>query len=133
MIQKTIALVAHDNKKLEMAEWANYNKEFLKQFHLVGTQGTAKSIHNITGLTVDVMGHGPDGGDIIIAYEVLNHRIDYLFFFIDVRTPHGHEHDIQTLIRTCVLNDIPIALNRTTGDLMISALSTKACEENSKK
>jgi methylglyoxal synthase len=132
MEQKTIALVAHDNKKLEMAEWANYNKDFLKEFHLIGTQGTAKSIHNITGLNIDVAGHGPDGGDIVIAYEVLNHRVDYLFFFIDVRTPHGHEHDIQTLIRTCVLNEIPIALNRTTGDLMISSLLMRECEGKTK-
>lgn len=60
---KTIALVAHDQRKQDMMEWVNYNKEKLSKFHLVGTQGTATSINNITGLDIESLGHGPDGGD----------------------------------------------------------------------
>ncbi len=118
---KTIALVAHDNKKLELAEWVNFNKEFLKKFLLIGTYGTAQTIKNIAGLDVKVLSHGPDGGDIKIANKVLDDQIDFLVFFIDVRTPHGHEHDIQTLIRISVLKNIPIALNRKTADYIISS------------
>ena len=121
MEKKTIALVAHDSRKQDMVEWANYNKEKLSNFNLFGTQGTAKAIENISGLKVKSLGHGPDGGDTYIAYEVLQGNIDGIIFLIDVRNPQGHEHDIQTLIRTCVLKNIPIALNRKTADYIISS------------
>lgn len=121
MKKHTIALVAHDARKQDLVEWANYNKEKLSNFNLVGTEGTAKSINNITGLNVKSLGHGPDGGDIIIAHDVLKGNINKIIFLIDVRTPHSHEHDIQTLIRTCVLKNIPIALNRKTADFIISS------------
>lgn len=121
MCKKTIALVAHDSRKQDMVEWANFNKDLLAKYCLVGTSGTAKAIKNVTGLNVQVLGHGPDGGDIVIANEILKGKIDAIIFFIDVKTPHGHEHDIQTLIRTSVLNNIPIALNRTTADYFISS------------
>lgn len=58
--KKTIALVAHDSRKQDMVEWANYNKEKLSNFNLVGTKGTAKAIENISGLYVKSLGHGPD-------------------------------------------------------------------------
>lgn len=121
MEKKTIALVAHDSRKQDMVEWANYNKEKLSNFNLLGTKGTASAIENIAGLKVGSLGHGPDGGDTFIAYEVLQGNIDGIIFLIDVRNPQGHEHDIQTLIRTCVLKNIPIALNRKTADYIISS------------
>ena len=118
---KTIALVAHDDQKVNMAEWANKNKKLLGKHNLVGTEGTCKAVENVTGLKVQALGHGPNGGDIIIANEVLQNNIDILIFMIDARTPHGHEHDIQTLVRICVLKDVPIALNKRTAELMVSS------------
>jgi methylglyoxal synthase len=116
---KTIALVAHDQKKIVMAEWTNKYKEILKNHHLVGTEGTAKMIKKIANLQVEALGHGPDGGDIVVANEVLSDKIDMLIFFIDAKTPHGHEHDIQTLIRISVIKEIPLALNMNTADYLI--------------
>ncbi|MBN2829879.1 MAG: methylglyoxal synthase, partial [Candidatus Cloacimonetes bacterium] len=87
--------------------------------NLVGTQGTARNVTNITGLNVKPLGHGPDGGDIVIASHILEGNIDLIIFLIDARTPHGHEHDIQTLIRICVLRDIPIALNINTANYLL--------------
>ena len=55
---KTIALVAHDSRKQDMIEWANFNKEILKNFNLIGTEGTAKAINRITGLNVGSLGMG---------------------------------------------------------------------------
>lgn len=118
---KTIALVAHDSRKQDLVEWANFNKDKLSNFKLVGTEGTAKAISNVAGLKVDSLGHGPDGGDTYIAYEVLENKIHKIIFLIDVKNPQGHEHDIQMLIRTCVLKNIPLALNRKTADFIISS------------
>ena len=96
---KTIALVAHDKQKVNMAEWANKNKSILEKYNLVGTEGSCQTVNSVTGLKVKPLGHGPDGGDIVIANEVLQGKIDLIIFMIEVKTPHGHEHDIQTLIR----------------------------------
>ncbi|NQV38779.1 MAG: methylglyoxal synthase [Candidatus Marinimicrobia bacterium] len=122
--KKTIALIAHNSEKIALAEWASEYKSKLKKFNLVGTQGTAKAIKNITGLTINPMGHGPDGGDVVIANQVLEDNIDILIFFIDGRTPHGHEHDIQTLVRISVIKNVPLALNRATADFIISSQLT---------
>ena len=118
---KTIALVAHDKQKVNMAEWANKNKSILEKYNLVGTEGTCQTVNSVTGLNVEPLGHGPDGGDIVIANEVLQGNIDLIIFMIDVKTPHGHEHDIQTLIRICVLKNVPIALNKRSAELMFSS------------
>jgi methylglyoxal synthase len=126
---KTIALVAHDGKpKQEMIKLVNYgsNKEVLSRYRLVGTSSTAKLIGETTGLKVEPLGHGPDGGDIVIAYELLQGDLDYLFFFINVSTPQAHEHDIQMLIRAATLHDVPLALNRSSADLFMQTLDSQS-------
>ncbi len=124
MKKLTLALVAHNTQKLAMAEWANKHKEALQEYELVGTLGTSKHVSNITGLSVKPLGHGPEGGDIVIASHILEGEIDKIIFLIDVKTPHGHEHDIQTLIRICVLRNIPIALNVNTANYLIKENGT---------
>ncbi|MFA6617990.1 MAG: methylglyoxal synthase [Candidatus Neomarinimicrobiota bacterium] len=119
---KTLAIIAHDARKQDALEWAVFNKDTLAKFNLVGTKGTSEAVNNVTGLQIKALGHGPDGGDIVIASEVLQGKIDMVFFLIDARTPHGHEHDIQTLIRICVLKNIPLALNRKSADYLISSV-----------
>ena len=119
----TIGLVAHDNRKIRMLEWVNNNQELLKNYRLKGTEGTAKTVGDVTGLTVQSIGHGPEGGDIRIAYAILEKKIDILVFFIDTMNAHGHEHDVQALIRTCVTQNIPLALNVATANCIIRALS----------
>ncbi len=119
----TIALIAHDNRKMRMVEWVNQNRDILaKHCQLVATEGTAKSIRQITGLEVATKGHGPEGGDVRVAYDILEGHVDVLIFFIDTMTAHGHEHDVQTLIRICVTHNIPLALNASTADCVIRAL-----------
>ncbi len=116
---KTIALVAHDQKKQEMLMWAKENLETLKLSKLIGTSHTASLLKKVLDLEVEPFGHGPSGGDIYLAVKILNNEVDKIIFFIDPQTPQGHEHDIQTLIRTAVINNIPIALNRATANLII--------------
>lgn len=120
--KKVIGLVAHNGRKLKMVEWINRNREALKEFDLVGTEGTAKRASKVTGLEVRSLGHGPDGGDILVAHSILTGEMDILIFFVDTKTAHGHEHDIQALIRTCVTKNIPLALNAATADCLISSL-----------
>ncbi len=116
----TIALVAHDKKKHVMLEWAKENIDNLKRRKLIGTSNTAHLLKSVLDLDVEAFGHGPSGGDIYLAAKILDSQVDRVIFFIDTETPQGHEHDIQTLIRTAVINNIPIALNRATAKYIIS-------------
>ncbi len=106
---------------MDMLQWTKFNEKTLSQFKLLGTSGTARAIMANSGLNVEGLGHGPDGGDVYIAHAILERKIDKLIFFIDVKEPHGHEHDIQMLIRNAVLANIPFALNRKTADFLITS------------
>jgi methylglyoxal synthase len=116
---KTIALIAHNNRKNDLLNWIKENQQSLRNYNLIGTTNTATLINDLLDLNVAPFGHGPSGGDILLAARILQGEVQKVIFFIDVETPHGHEHDIQTLIRTAVINNIPIALNRASADLIV--------------
>lgn len=116
---KTIALIAHNNRKTDLLNWVKENHAALDGYNLIGTTNTSQLINDLLDLNVQPFGHGPSGGDILLAARILQGEVDKVIFFIDAETPHGHEHDIQTLIRTAVINNIPIALNRASADLIV--------------
>ena len=116
---ETLALVAHNEKKDELLAWVKDNLGKLKRFKLIGTSSTAELVNNILDLEVEPYGHGPQGGDILLAARILEDKVHRIIFFMDPHTPHSHEHDIQTLIRTAVSNDIPFALNPATANFLM--------------
>lgn len=116
---KTIALIAHNSRKSELLNWAKQHRDQLLTYNLIGTTNTAKLLSDVLDLNVQGFGHGPSGGDILLAARILQGEVHKVIFFIDAESPHGHEHDIQTLIRTAVINNIPIALNRASADLVV--------------
>ncbi|MHA1109537.1 MAG: methylglyoxal synthase [Promethearchaeota archaeon] len=122
MSEQKIALIAHNAKKEEICAFVLKHEEFLSKSKLIGTDGTARMIEEKTNLSVENLDHGPDGGDIRIANRVLDGEIKALFFFIDMETPFGHEVDINSLIRICVIRDVPIALNNTSAHLIVKGL-----------
>lgn len=117
--KKTIALVAHNEKKSVMLAWVKRHLDELKKHKLIGTTNTSEILNSVLDLEVEAFGHGPNGGDILLAAQILEGKVDEVIFLIDAETPHGHEHDIQTLIRTCVINNVPMALNLATADFLV--------------
>lgn len=115
----TIALIAHNSRKTDLLNWSKVHREALQKYNLIGTTNTSKLLSEMLDIEVKGFGHGPSGGDILLAAKILQGEVQMIIFFIDAETPHGHEHDIQTLIRTAVINNIPIALNRASADLLI--------------
>jgi len=88
----TIALVAHDNRKADLVEWAVFNSDELSKHHLVctGTTGTlVKEAFEKKGVTADItcMHSGPLGGDAEIAALVVQHKINLAIFLIDDLNP----------------------------------------------
>ena len=122
----TIALVAHDNRKADLVEWAVHNAELLSKHHLVctGTTGSLiKKAFDEHGIKADItcMNSGPLGGDAEIAAMVVKHQINLAVFLIDDLNPQPHEADTQMLLRQCRVHNVPIACNRYSADLMITS------------
>lgn len=126
MKKLTIALVAHDNRKADMVEWAVHNAEFLSHHSIVCTGTTGSLVRNAMeekGVEADItcMHSGPLGGDAEIAAMVVRKEIDLAVFLIDDLNPQPHEADIQMLLRQCRVHNVPIACNRYSADLMITS------------
>lgn len=121
MKQKTIALIAHDNKKHEIIQWALNNKEILSRYKLCGTGTTAKLVSDATGLEVKRYLSGPLGGDQQIGAKVAEGKIDVVIFFWDPLQTQPHDPDIKALLRIAVVYDIPIATNKLTADYIINS------------
>ena len=116
---KTIALIAHDNKKADIVNWALKNKEMLAKFELCGTGTTAKLISEATDLKVKRYLSGPLGGDQQIGAKIAEGKIDMVIFFWDPLSAQPHDPDVKALLRIAVVYDKPIATNRATADYII--------------
>ncbi len=117
---KTVALIAHDNKKDEMIDFAGQYKDVLAKYHLVATGTTGRLVAENTGLDVERMLSGPLGGDAEIAAQVAEGKIAAVFFFIDPLGKHPHDPDINTLLRICNVYNVPLATNMATAAFIIS-------------
>ena len=117
--KKTIALIAHDNKKADMVNWALKNKATLEKYDLCGTGTTARLVAEATDMTVKRYLSGPMGGDQQIGAKVAEKKIDIVIFFWDPLESQPHDPDVKALLRISVVYDIPIATNRATADYVI--------------
>lgn len=118
---KHIALVAHDGKKKEIVEWAERNKDILKQHFLCGTGTTARMIAESTGLPVRAFNSGPLGGDQQIGARIAEGNIDFIVFLWDPLESQPHDPDVKALLRIAVVYDIPIANNLATADFLLAS------------
>ncbi|HVA36183.1 MAG TPA: methylglyoxal synthase [Candidatus Dormibacteraeota bacterium] len=116
-----VALIAHDGRKEEMAQWAAFNSGTLGVCRLFATATTGRVVQQHLDMPLDLLLSGPLGGDAQVGAMIAEHRIDVIFFFWDPLMPQPHDVDVKMLLRLAVLHDIPIACNRSSADLLISS------------
>lgn len=118
---KKIALVAHDNKKRDLIEWAKFNRVLLAHHQIFATGTTGKVLEQELGLKIIRLKSGPLGGDQQIGAKIVENKVDFLIFFWDPLEPQPHDPDVKALLRMAVVWNIPIACNRASADFMISS------------
>ncbi len=117
-----IALIAHDQKKDLLVNFAIAYEYILNKHNLFATGTTGKKIMEATSLKIHRYQSGPYGGDQQIGADIANNKMDMVIFFRDPMTAQSHEPDIQALIRLCDVYMIPVATNLATGEILIKAL-----------
>jgi methylglyoxal synthase len=118
---KKIALVAHDNKKQDLVEWAKFNRDLLAHHEVFATGTTGVMLERELGFEITKLQSGPLGGDQQVGAMIVNGEIDFLIFFWDPLEPMPHDPDVKALLRMAAVWNIPIACNRATADFMISS------------
>jgi methylglyoxal synthase len=119
--RKRIGLVAHDNKKQDLIEWARYNRGMLAKHDLVATGTTGIMLERELDLPVQCLQSGPLGGDLQVGAMIADGAIDFLVFFWDPLEPQPHDTDVKSLLRIAVVWNIPVACDRASADFMISS------------
>ena len=129
--KKTLALVAHDNRKEDLIEWVEWNYKTLIRNKLVCTGTTGKLVEKAVGkkqgleedngLDIIKLKSGPLGGDQQLGAMICNNEVDMVIFLWDPMEPQPHDVDVKALLRISVLYNVPIANNRATADYLISS------------
>ena len=119
--RKRIALIAHDNRKADLLDWARYNRGTLADHELFATGTTGALLSTELELPVSRFLSGPLGGDQQVGAAIAEGRIDFVIFFWDPLEPHPHDVDVKALLRIAVVYNSPIACNRASADFILSS------------
>jgi methylglyoxal synthase len=119
--RKRIALIAHDNKKPDLIEWAIFNKTTLAKHELIATGTTGKLVEEALDRPVRKMLSGPLGGDQQIGSMIAQNEIDVLIFFWDPMEAQPHDSDVKALLRLGIAWNIPMACDRSTADFLMTS------------
>lgn len=117
-----IALIAHDQKKEALIQFASAYKPILNKHSLFATGTTGQKITEATGLSIHRFQSGPLGGDQQIGAMIANNEMDMVVFFRDPLTAQPHEPDVSALLRLCDVYNIPLASNMGTAEILIHGL-----------
>ena len=119
--RKRIAMVAHDNKKKDLIDWAEFNKVVLARHELIATGTTGKLLEQKLDRPVKSLLSGPLGGDQQIGALIASGDIDILIFFFDPMEAQPHDSDVKALLRVAVAWNCVVAMDRATADFVLTS------------
>ena len=129
--KKHIALVAHDNRKKDLIEWVDWNREVLCKHELICTGTTGKLVEKLLTneltnnrseiISIKKLKSGPLGGDQQLGAMISEGQIDILIFLWDPMQQQPHDVDVKALLRIAVVYNVTTACNRATADFIISS------------
>ncbi|ELZ27333.1 methylglyoxal synthase [Halogeometricum pallidum JCM 14848] len=117
-----LALIAHDEKKPDLIDFAENRSDDLEHFELMATGTTGKRLIEATGLDIERKQSGPLGGDMQIGAEIASEDCHGVVFLRDPLTAQPHEPDITALLRICDVHDVPLATNLASADAVLDEL-----------
>jgi methylglyoxal synthase len=118
---KRIALVAHDNKKKDLIDWAYFNRMELSRHELIATGTTGKLVEEKLNQRVKKLLSGPLGGDQQLGAMIAGGKVDVLIFFWDPMEAQPHDSDVKALLRLGVAWNILLACDRSTADFILTS------------
>ncbi len=122
MDPKAVALIAHDQKKLDMAMFVKDHQAILERFPLIATKTTGTVLSSKTTLQIETLQSGPHGGDLQVGARIAEGKVLAVLFFRDPLTAQPHEPDVSALMRICDVHNIPLATNLGTAEAIIAWL-----------
>jgi methylglyoxal synthase len=126
---RSVALIAHDKKKLDLAVFARDHADVLRRFPLIATRTTGGVLRDKAGLDVESLLSGPDGGDLQVGARIAEGRVLAVIFFRDPLTAQPHEPDVSALMRICDVHQVPLATNLGTADAIVAWLDEQGAGE----
>ncbi|NUC71612.1 methylglyoxal synthase [Haloterrigena sp. SYSU A558-1] len=118
-----VALIAHDEKKPDLIEFAQTHEDQLREYELIATGTTGKRLQEETDLEIERKESGPLGGDLMIGAEVAEDKLDGIVFLRDPLRAQPHEPDISALLRICDVHDVALATNHSSAEFLIEGLA----------
>jgi len=91
------------------------------ELYATGTTGTL--VMGETGLKITRMKSGPLGGDQQIGSMIAEGELDLVLFLRDPLTAQPHEPDVSALLRLCDVQNIPLATNVKSAEIMLDRLA----------
>ena len=117
-----IGIVAHNSKKKLMQNFCIAYRGILSKHDVYATGTTGRLVEEVTNLNIHKFLEGHLGGVEQLSSQILDNQMDMLIFFRDPVQPRSHEPDFKDIFKACDMNNIPLATNLATAELLIKAL-----------
>jgi len=122
-MDKKICIIAHDKMKPALVSFLKEREDWLWGRKLIATGLTAEFLeHEDLKVAVEHVNPGREGGFRELTEKVDAGEISMLVFFRDPEIVQDYEADVVQLVKSCIKNNIPLASNPASAELLIVGL-----------